>query len=133
MRKQTLRGYVWAFCLYLALAISAITRHGAQIRPPHFERSFFYALFPGVIGPAIVMAMCLGLLAEFKDPITKAAITFTAASFAFSAVFSLHQYEYISFATPHWLSTCSWLVATVLLGYRIDQLLKTGNKEVELN
>jgi hypothetical protein len=133
MRKQTLRGYVWAFCLYLALAISALAHQGAKIRPPHFERSFFYALFPGVVGPAIVMAMCLGLLTEFKDPIVKAVLIFTAASFAFSAASSLHQYEYISFATPHWLSTCSWLFATVLLGYRTDQLLKAGNKEIELN
>lgn len=117
MQRQTLRGYVWVFALYLALAISAIAHRDAVVRPPHLERSFFYALFPSFIAPLILTIMCLGLLAEFEHPITKLVLVFTAMHFALSAFFSLHQFEYISFSTPHSLSTCSWLIATALLGY----------------
>ena len=133
MRTQTIRGYVWVFCIYLAVMVHQLARHGTSIRPPHLERSFFYALFPGVIAPTVVMLMCLGLLKEFQNRFDKLVLTFTALNLVLSAVFALHQYEYISFSMPHVLTSCSWLIATVLLGYRVDALLKEHDKEIEMS
>ncbi len=121
------------FCMYLAGAMISIAHHQVSIRPPHLERSFFYAVFPSVIGPGIIIAICMGLLKEFRAAITRLVLIFTAAHFAFSALFAMHQYEYISLATPHWLSTSSWILATVCLGYRTDRLLKEHNQAIELN
>jgi ABC-type Fe3+-siderophore transport system permease subunit len=118
--------------MYLACAAVSVAHHGDAISAPHYERSFL-ALFSAVIGPIIVGGMCLGLLTEFKYPTTKLVLAFTAAHFACSAVFSLYQYEYISLRIPHWLSGLSWFLATVLLGYRTNQILKQHNIEVESN
>jgi membrane protein DedA with SNARE-associated domain len=133
MRTQTLRGYVWVFSIYLILAVQQIANRGAAIRSPHLERSFFNALFPGVIAPGLVMIMMLGLLAEFRNTFTRLVLILSAAGFACSAVFSLYTYEYISFKIPHWMSWLSWCLATVLLGYRTNQLLKQHNTEIESN
>ena len=113
-RTKAIRGYVWIFCVYLATAIEQICHWDAVIRPPHFERSFFFPLFPNVIGPAICVVMAFSALTEFQSHIERAVIILTAMTFAFSAIFALHQFEYISFSLPHSLSSWSWLLATVL-------------------
>ena len=133
MRTQTLRGYVWIFCVYLILAVQQIAHRGAAIRSPHLERSFLTVLFPSIIAPGFVMIMMLGLLPEFRNPLTRLVLFFSAAGFACSAVFSLYQHEYISFRIPHWMSGLSWFLATVLLGYRTNQLLTLHNTEIEFN
>ena len=132
-QKLTLRGYVWAFCMYLALMIDQIARYNTVVRPPHFDHSVFFTLFPNVIGPAFVIFIFLSALSAFRNNLMRAVLIFSAITFACTIVFALHQYEYTSFSIPHWLSGWTWFIATVLLGYRTDQLLKEGNREIETN
>jgi hypothetical protein len=133
MQKPTLRGYVWVFCMYLALTVNQIARYRTVIRPPHFERSIFFTLFPNVIAPAFVIFIFLSLLPVFRSGLVRAVLIFSALAFACNIVFALYQYEYISFGIPHWISSWAWFIATVFLGYRTDRLLKEHNKEIEAN
>ena len=63
----------------------------------------------------------------------RAVLILSAMTFACNIIFALHPYEYISFSIPYWLSGWLWFIATVLLGYRTDQLLKEHRKEIEAN
>jgi hypothetical protein len=119
--------------MYLALTVNQIAHHGTVIRPPHLERSFFFTLFPNVIAPAFVIFLFLSALPVFRNGLMRAVLILSAVTFACNIVFALHQYEYISFGIPHWLSGWSWFFATALLGYRTDQLLKEHSKEIEAN
>ena len=66
---------------------------------------FCYTLFPNVIAPAFLVLIVLGAwLPAFKDKLLKTVLILTAITFAFQTVFSLYQYEYISFGIPHWIS-----------------------------
>jgi len=133
MQKLTLRGYVWAFCMYLALVIDQIAHYDTVIRPPHFDHSVVFTLVPNVIVPTFVIFIFLSALSAFRNKIMRAVLIFSAITFACSIVFALHQFEYISFSTPHWISGWTWFIATILLGYRTDQLLKVNNREIETN
>ena len=131
MQRPTLRGYVWGFCLYFALLINQLSHHTA-IRAPYIDRSFF-TFFASVIGPGWCIFLFISVLPKFRNSLMRAVLILSAFGFAFSIVFALYQYEYISFGIPHWFSGCSWFIATVLLGYRTDQLLKEQNQEIEAN
>jgi hypothetical protein len=133
MRKKTVRGYVWIFCLYLASTVEWLSHLNRTIRPPHVDRSFFFTLFPNVIGPILLALMFLALLRETENRVEKAVLILSAMTFVFSAVLALHQLGYITTSIPHSLSGLSLLIATALLGHRTDQILKQHDKRIEIS
>lgn len=133
MQKPTLRGYVWAFCMYLALEINRIAHYGKVIPSPHVELPFFFTLFPNVIASGFVVFMLLSALRAFRNGLIRAVLILSAIAFACNIVSALYQYEYISLNIPLWLSGWAWFIATALLGWRTDQLLKEHSKELEAN
>ena len=132
MIKPSLRGYVWFFCIYLVVAVKELD-HRVQPVSPRTDLSFFLTLFPQVIAPVLIAVCLLAMLSEFKNSLIKAVLLLTSLTFVSNGLSALHRYGYISFAIPHWVSTFFWLTATVLLGYRTNQLLRQYSQEIEAN
>jgi glucose uptake protein GlcU len=133
MRTKTVRGYVWVFCLYLSSTVEWLSHLNRTIRPPHVDRSFFFTLFPNALGPVVLALIFLLLLRETENWVEKAVLILSAMTFVFSAVFALHQFGYIAMSSPHSLSGLSFFIATALLGYRTDQILKQQDKGIEIS
>jgi ABC-type Na+ efflux pump permease subunit len=133
MTTPTLRGYVWAFCLYLATTVKELSYHPTALSESHVSLPLFLTFFPSVIAPAVVIVFFLAMFREFNNPLIKTVLLFSAVPFALSILSALHHYSYISFTFPRWISTFFWLAATILLGYRTDQLLKQSSQEIEAN
>ena len=127
----TLRGIVWAFCLYLSVVISDIAHTGRTIPAPHFDHSL-NTLFLAVLGPIFCAWLVVYFSFNTKDRAIQTVGIISAIAFAFGILFALHQFEYISIGIPHYLSSWSWFIATVLLGYRMDQILKSRNSKIEI-
>lgn len=77
--------------------------------------------------------MLLSALRAFRNGLIRAVLILSAIAFACNIVSALYQYEYISLNIPLWLSGWAWFIATALLGWRTDQLLKEHSKELEAN
>lgn len=127
MIVQTLRGQVWLFCMYLACAIDSIARQ-KNLRPAHVDRSF-PTLFISVVTPLVIVFMCLSLLRHTRSDIERGIVLLTAATFTSSTLSALHQFGYIWLSVPHLLPSSFWLIATLLMGYRTDQLLQRRDRE----
>jgi hypothetical protein len=133
MRTKTIRGYVWVFCLYLSATVDWLCHLNRTVRPSHADRSFFFTLFPSIIGPLLLALMFLLLMRETENWVEKAVLILSAMTFGFSAVFALHQFEYIAIGVPRALSGLSLFIATALSGYRTDQILKQQDKRIEIS
>lgn len=132
METPTLRGYVWVFCMYLACTVDQIAHTGGAIGPSHLERSLF-TLFTDVGAPLLAILIVLSFFPAYRNGLIRTVLFLSAFTFVCQAIFALHHYEYIAFGIPHWLSGWSWFIATCLLGYRTDQLLKQNSREIEAN
>ena len=78
----TLRGLVWAFCLYLSVVISDIAHIGRTIPAPHFDHSL-NTLFLTVLSPIFCAWMVLYFAFGTKDRIVRIVGIISAIAFAF--------------------------------------------------
>lgn len=125
MLKPTLRGYIWFFCVYLSSTVTWLSRGHHD---PNAHLSVLFTLFPFVL-----TYIFLSLIRQVNNWIEKGVCILSAISFALDAADNLHQFGYLPLGIPHSLSGLIFLFATILLGYRIDQILKESNREIETN
>jgi len=92
-----------------------------------------FTFFPFVIANVFLTWMFLALMREVDSWIEKGVCILSAVSFGLDAARNLHQFGYLPIDIPHSLSGLAFLFATVLLGYRVDQILKESNREIETN
>ena len=133
MQKLTLRGYVWIFCFYLASTVQWLSPRGAVHHEPNVHLSMLFTFFPFVIANVFLTWMFLALMREVDSWIEKGVCILSAVSFGLDAARNLHQFGYLPIDIPHSLSGLAFLFATVLLGYRVDRILKESNREIETN
>jgi hypothetical protein len=133
MITQTLRGYVWVFCMYLATTTSDLMSYSFGARTEHIPSPWLFTFFTTVIAQIFLVILFLSMLREFKNTYTRGVLLFTASAFAVNVISALNRQNYTSFGFPHWVSTFLWLAATVLLGFRMDQILKWHNSEIKAN
>ena len=132
MKAKTVRGYVWIFCAYLAITVEWLSYRGVR-HEPEVHLSMLFTFFPLFIGN-VVLAWCFFYFLRKADNwIEKGVCILSAISFALDAAANLHQFGYLPINIWPSLSGLLFLFATVLLGYRTDQILKKNNSEIETN
>lgn len=132
MKTKTVRGYVWIFCAYLAITVEWLSRREVR-HESAVHLSMFFTFFPLVIANVFLTWMFLSIVREVNNWIEKGICILSAISFALHAAANLHQFGYLPINIWPSLSGLSFLFATVLLGYRTDQILKKCNREIETN
>ena len=132
MKAKTVRGYVWIFCAYLAITVEWLS--GREVRhESNVHLSIFLTFFPLVISNVLLVWMFLSLVREVTGWVEKGVCILSAIAFALHAAADLYQFGYLTINVWPPLSGLSFLFATVLLGYRTDQILKKCNREIETN
>jgi len=129
MNPLRLRGYVWMFCLYLFVATQWLFRHLHPANGFDADRSLLNVI-PSLLGPAFCIFICFSMFLGFKDRLDKCVALLSTVGFIVSLLFDLYKFDYIHFAIPRSLSGFMFFLATIVLGYRIDQLLKAHNAEI---
>lgn len=130
MKPKTVRGYVWVFCVYLGSTVEWLSHRGVR-HEPNVHLSMLFTFFPFVIGNVFLTWLFLDLLREADNWIEKGVCILSAIVFALDAAANLHQFGYMPINIWPSLSGLLLLFATVLLGYRSDQILKKNNSEIE--
>jgi hypothetical protein len=126
------RWYVWAFCFYLALTLQGILTRGPSRPLPHVDLSFF-AFFDLVFAHLFCAWISFSLLRQTANWLERIVLILTAIVFVLDATSNLYRLGYFplyfSLRISHWI----FFIATVLLGYRTDQILKQQDKRIEIN
>jgi hypothetical protein len=130
MRPTTLRTYVWSFCLYLFSTANWIFLRSKGDWSLYKERSF--TNITNLITQGFVIFLFVCIFAELRNAIDKWIVALSIASFAMTLLFDLHRLNYMPSVIPHWLAGFIFFLATIVFGYRIDQLLKTHNAEIDV-
>jgi hypothetical protein len=124
------RWYVWIFCFYLGLTLQGMLIKSSSAPLPQSEPRFF-AFFELTFVPLLCAWTFLLLIRVTANGIEKAILLLSAIKFALYAASGLHRLSYfppyVSPRISHW----TFFVATVLLGYRTDQVLKNQDKRIE--
>jgi len=124
------RWYVWIFCFYLGSTLHTILRRGSSAPLPHLDPSFF-AFFELILAPLFCVWIVFWLTRATTNWIERAILILNAIVFVLGVASALHRLgyfpTYISPRISHW----TFFVATVLLGYRTDQVLKNQDERIE--
>ena len=131
MQKLTLRGYVWIFCVYLSSTVQWLAGPGAAHHEPNVHLPIFLTFFPIVLANVFLTCLFFMLIREVDNRMEKGVCILSAIAFALDAAANLHQFGYMPINIWPSLSGLLLLFATVLLGYRTDQILKKNNSEIE--
>jgi hypothetical protein len=124
------RWYFWIFCIYLETTLHWIFRRGSSAQLPHLDVSF-YILFNLIFVPLFCAWLALSFVGHTRNWVERAILILTATVFVLNIASALHRLDYF----PPYLSprVSNWIsfVATILLGYRTDQVLKNQDKRIE--
>jgi hypothetical protein len=127
---MTTRSYVWAFCFYLALTLQMIFSSRASMPSSHLDPSFF-TLFNGVFIRLFCAWIFLLLIRHTANWVERTVLILSAIRFVLMAMGELRRLDYIPLNISPQISHWTFFVATVLLGYRTDQILKQQDKRIE--
>jgi hypothetical protein len=128
--KLTARSYVWAFCLCLVTNIRLLLRPNPAFEPSHIGFSF-YVLMNDIVFPAGAAVIILLLTKETSSRLNRAILILGAADSAMMLIRTFSQLGYLPFYVSPRISQWLFFIATVLLGYRMDRVLKDQNKRIE--
>jgi hypothetical protein len=125
------RWYVWIFCFYLESTLHWIFRPGSSVPLSHLDPSFF-AFFELIFAPLFCVWMFLSFTRQTANWIERTILILSAIVFALDVASALHRLGYFPLYVSPQISHWTFFVATVLLGYRTDQVLKDQDKGIEI-
>ena len=128
--QPTARFYVWTFCLCLATNVRLLVRPNPAFEPIYLGLSFFVVMNL-VVSPAFVIWLFLVLTKETSSRLEKAILILVVADCAMVLVRTFSRLGYLPFYVSPRISQWLFFIATILLGYRMDQVLKDQNKRIE--
>jgi hypothetical protein len=123
------RWYVWIFCCLLASTLHTMSK-GHTVVTSRLEPSFF-VFYDGIVAPLLCVFIVFPLIRQTPNWIERTVLILMAFGFVLGAVSVLHQLNYIAISTMPQVSHWSFVLATVLLGYRTDQVLKYQDRRIE--
>jgi len=124
------RWYVWIFCFYLESTLHWILKRNSNAPPTHLDPSFF--IFVDLIfGPLFCVWILFGFARATTNWVERTVLILSAIVFALDAASALHRLGYIVLYVSPQISRWTLLAATILLGYRTDQVLKYQDKRIE--
>src|ERR1700733_6876246 len=118
--KFTARSYVWMFCLCLATNVRLFLRPNPAFEPIHLGLSFFVVINL-LVTPALGIWLCLSLTKQTSNPIEKAILVLVVADSAMMLIRTLSRLGYLPIYISPRISQWLFFIATILLGYRMDQ------------
>jgi hypothetical protein len=124
------RWYVWIFCFYLGSALHTILRRSSSAPLPHLDPSFF-TFFQRIFAPLFCVWIVLWLARATTSWIERTFLILNAIVFGLDVASALHRLGYFSHYISPQLSRWTFFFATVLLGYRTDQILKNQDERIE--
>jgi hypothetical protein len=130
MKPKTLRTYVWLFSLYIFTTVQMF--HHSQLENTRYPDHSVLNIANLILGSALAIIVFVSLFAELRNVIDKWVVLLSALGCALTLAFNLYRLNYISFYVPYLLSSFTSLIATILFGFRIDQLLKKHNAVIDL-
>jgi hypothetical protein len=124
------RWYVWIFFYCLATSLHLLFKGGPIAEPVHLALSF-YVVFSSLLIPLFAIGILLQVAKETTNWIDRTFLILVAADMTLRLPTTFYQLGYFAHYVP--LQICHWIffVATVLLGYRMDQVLKDQDKRIE--
>ena|SRR5665213_3721864 len=125
------RWYVWAFCFYLASTLKWIFRPHSSMSLSHLNLSFF-TFFDLIFVRLYCIWIVLWLTRATGNWVERTFLVLNAIVFSLSIALTLHRLGYFSPYISPQISDWIFFVATVLLGYRTDQILKQQDKRIEI-
>jgi hypothetical protein len=128
--KLSPRFYVWTFCLCLATNVRLLVRPNPPFEPTHLGLSFFVVMNQ-LVTPMFLISLLLTFTKETSNRIEKTILLLVLADYAMVLVRSLFRLGYLPFYVSPRLSQWLIFIATILLGYRMDQVLKDQEKKIE--
>jgi hypothetical protein len=124
------RWYFWIFCLYLEQTLQWVFKWRTSVPPSHIDRSFF-AFFNLMFVPLFCVWIALSIMRLTQNWMERTIIVLTAITFVLQATATLYRLNYLpiypSSRVSHWLQ----FVATLLLGYRTNEVLKNQEETIE--
>jgi hypothetical protein len=134
LMKPTTKGrwYVWIFCYSLWLTLRRILKPAPTAPPIHVHIPFFafFDSFELVFAPLLCVWILLWLIRGTSNWIERVILILGASGFAIDAVSAVHRLGFAFNVSPQ-VSRWTFLAATILLGYRTDQVLKYQDKRIE--
>jgi hypothetical protein len=135
MMKPTTKGrwYVWIFCYCLWSTLHWILKPGSTSPPTHVDTPFFafFNFFELFFAPLLCAWILLWLTRRTSNWIERVILILGASHFALNVVSAVHRLGFAFYVSPQ-ISRWTLLAATVLLGYRTDQVLKYQDKRIEM-
>jgi hypothetical protein len=132
--KPTTKGrwYVWIFCYCLWSTLHSILKPAHSSPPVHLDIPFsaFFNFIELVFGPLLCAWILLWLIRGTSNWIERVILILGASYFALSVISAVHRFGFAFYVSPQ-ISRWTFLAATVLLGYRTDQVLKYQDKRIE--
>jgi hypothetical protein len=105
-------------------------RPNPAFEPIHLGLTFFNVMNL-VVTPAFMVWLCLALTKETSNRLDKAILILVVADYAVILTRTFSRLGYLPFYISPRISPWLFFIATVLLGYRMDQILKDQNKRIE--
>lgn len=124
------RWYVWIFCFYLASTIHWMLKGDSSVSTSHLDLSFF-TFFDLIFMRLYCIWMVLWLTRATTNWVERVFLVLNAIVFALSVALTLHRLGYFSPDISPQISSWIFFVATVLLGYRTDEVVKQQDKRIE--
>jgi hypothetical protein len=124
------RWYVWIFCFYLESTLHWILKRSSNAPPAHLDPSFF-AFFDLIFAPLFCVWILFWFARATTNWVERAVLILSAIVFSLDVASALHRFGYIAFYVLPQISGWTFLAATILLGYRTDQVLKYQDKRIE--
>ena len=128
--KLPARLYDWIFCLCLMTNVRLLLWPNPAFEPIHLVLSFF-VLVNSLVVPLAALGILLQLTRETAYRIEKAIQLLVAADFAMVLTHTFSRLGYLPFYVSPRISQWLFFIATILLGYRMDQVLRDQNKRIE--
>jgi hypothetical protein len=98
--------------------------------PIHLDTSFF-AFFNLIFAPLFCAWMLLWLIRRTSNWIERVVLILSAFVFTLDAISTVFRLGFITFSVSPQIPRWTFLAATILLGYRTDQVLKYQDKRIE--
>ena len=130
--KITVRMYVWTFCFYLFVTLQWVFSKHLSTPLSHLDFSLFTAM--DLFGQLFAAWIIWSILFNNKgwNRIERLILILTGSSFVLVALVTIHRFGYFPYI-PRQISHWLFFTATILVGYRMDQVLKAVHNQGEAN
>jgi hypothetical protein len=124
------RWYVWIFILCLVSNLHLLFKNGPIAEPVHLELSF-YVIFNMLFVPLFVIWMLIRFTKETTNWVDRAFLILVAADATLGLPTTFYRLGYFAYYVPPGISHWIFFIATILLGYRMDQVLRNQDQRIE--